>query len=199
MALLDPQVHAQMAPLLEALGETETPPVGDVEARRISGHRMMDHVAATRQPARGCRRRTASLTAADGAALDATWYRRSTGDRPGSAVLYLHGGGMIFGLEHIGAMCDLAVRGYVAASGVPMLVVDYRIRTRAPTPDSRRRLLCRAGVAGRAGDDAGCRPGPAGRDGRKRRRRAGGRCVPDGARPRWARRCPAAADLPDAR
>ena len=33
---LDPQVYAQIALLLEALGETETPPVADVEARRIT-------------------------------------------------------------------------------------------------------------------------------------------------------------------
>ena len=93
---------------------------------------MMDHVAATRQPAEGVEAEHLSLTAADGATLAATWYRRSASQQPGSAVLYLHSGGMIFGLEHIGAMCNLAVRGYVAASGVPMLVVDYRIARIAP-------------------------------------------------------------------
>ena len=41
---------------------------------------------------------------------------------------------MIFGLEHIGAMYDLAVREYVAASGVPMLVVDYRVAPEYPHP-----------------------------------------------------------------
>ncbi len=43
MALrLDPQVYAELAALVEALGETEESPVGDVEARRRGGHRMLD-------------------------------------------------------------------------------------------------------------------------------------------------------------
>lgn len=41
---------------------------------------------------------------------------------------------MIFGLEHIGRIYDLAVRDYVAASGVPMLVVDYRVAPEHPHP-----------------------------------------------------------------
>lgn len=53
---------------------------------------------------------------------------------PGSAALYLHGGGMIFGLDHIGPMYELAVRRYVAESGVPMLVVDYRVAPEHPHP-----------------------------------------------------------------
>ena len=120
--------------MAEALGETEASPLGDVEARRIGGHRMMDYVAATTAPAEGVATEQFSLPTGDGAALDATWYRRSAGERPGSAVLYIHGGGMIFGLEHIGAMCDLTVREYVAASGVPMLVVDYRVAPEFPHP-----------------------------------------------------------------
>jgi acetyl esterase/lipase len=61
------------------------------------------------------------------------WYRTAAA-QPGSAVLYLHGGGMIFGLEHLGDLYDLAVRDYVARSGVPMLVVDYRIAPEHPHP-----------------------------------------------------------------
>ncbi len=135
MALrLDPQVYTKLTKLVEALGETEASPVGDVEARRIGGHRMMDYVATTTAPAEGVATEQFSLPTGDSAALDATWYRRSAGDQPGSAVLYIHGGGMIFGLEHIGAMCDLTVREYVAASGVPMLVVDYRVAPEYPHP-----------------------------------------------------------------
>ena len=131
---LDPQVHAEIASMVEALGKSEAPAVGDVEARRTKGHRMMDYVAATTPPADGVDTEHFVLPASDGATLDATWYRRSTGEQPGSAVLFIHGGGMIFGLEHIGAMCHLAACGYVAASGVPMLVVDYRIAPEHPHP-----------------------------------------------------------------
>ncbi len=131
---IDEQVLAEMAPLFAALGDSEAAPVGDVEARRVSGHRMFDLVASWRAPTAGVDTAQHSMTAADGATLDLTWYHPSGGDAPGSAALYLHGGGMIFGLEHIGALYDLVVREYVAASGVPMLVVDYRVAPEHPHP-----------------------------------------------------------------
>ena len=135
MALrLDPQVDPLLAALVEALGEADASPVGDVEARRRGGHRMMDLVAANTTPAEGVDTERFSVTTGDGTELAATWYRRSTGDQPGSAALYIHGGGMIFGLEHVGAMCDINVRDYVAASGVPMLVIDYRTAPEHPHP-----------------------------------------------------------------
>lgn len=135
MALgIDEQVLAEMAPLLAALGEMDAPPVGDVAARRINGHRMFDFVAASRSPEAGVDTDRYAVTAADGTTLGMTWYRPSDVATPGSAALYLHGGGMIFGLEHIGALYELAVRDYVAASGVPMLVVDYRVAPEYPDP-----------------------------------------------------------------
>jgi acetyl esterase/lipase len=137
MALgIDEQVLAEMAPLLAAVGETEPPPIGDVDARRVNGHRMFDHVASSREPVSGVDTQRHTATAEDGATLELRWYQPAGIEGPGSAALYLHGGGMIFGLEHIGALYDLAVRQYVAASGVPMLVVDYRIapENRHPTP-----------------------------------------------------------------
>jgi acetyl esterase/lipase len=135
MALrLDAQVRAEMAALLRAVGEIESPPVGDVETRRLSGHRMFDYVAAHWRPAAGVEVQRHTLTAADGATLELHWYHRGAAEQPGSAALYLHGGGMIFGLEHLGSLYDVAVREYVALSGVPMLVVDYRIAPEHPHP-----------------------------------------------------------------
>ena len=135
MALrIDPQVREQMDRLTDALGETDEAPVGDVAARRISGHRMFDFIGATSAPIEGVETEGFSVTAKDGTELAATWYRRSTGEPPGSAVLYLHGGGMIFSLDHIGSMYELAARRYVAESGVPMLVVDYRVAPEHPHP-----------------------------------------------------------------
>jgi acetyl esterase/lipase len=134
MALgIDAQVLAELGPLMEAIGETEPPPVGDVETRRANGHRMFDYVASTWKPIPGVDIDRHTLTTADGATLPLGWYRPASA-QPGSAVLYLHGGGMIFGLEHLGDLYDLAVRDYVARSGVPMLVVDYRIAPEHPHP-----------------------------------------------------------------
>jgi acetyl esterase/lipase len=131
---VDPQVLAELAPLLEAIGEIESPPIGDVEARRVNGHRMFDYVAARREPAPGVEVERHSVPADDGTMLRAGWYHLPETGSPGSAALYLHGGGMIFSLEHIGEMYDVAVRDYVAASGVPMLVVDYRVAPEHPHP-----------------------------------------------------------------
>jgi acetyl esterase/lipase len=134
MALgIDAQVMAELGPLVEAIGDSPAPAVGDVETRRINGHRMFDYVASTWEPAAGVERDRYTLTTADGATLDLGWYHTQV-QQPGSAVLYLHGGGMIFGLEHLGHVYDLAVREYVAKSGVPMLVVDYRIAPEHPHP-----------------------------------------------------------------
>ncbi|OBA96968.1 alpha/beta hydrolase [Mycobacteriaceae bacterium 1482268.1] len=135
MALrLDPQVYTELAALLQALGRAEPAPAGDVEARRRGGHRMMDLVAANTAPAEGIVTETFSLPAVDGSALAATWYRTAAASQPGSAALYIHGGGMIFSLEHMGAITDLIVADYVAASGVPMLVIDYRTAPEHPHP-----------------------------------------------------------------
>jgi acetyl esterase/lipase len=134
MALgIDAQVLAELGPLLEAIGETEQPPIGDVETRRVDGHRMFDYVATTWEPAAGVEVDRHTLTTADGATVDLAWYH-TPASQPGSAVLYLHGGGMIFGLEHLGRLYDLAVREYVATSGVPMLMVDYHIAPEHPHP-----------------------------------------------------------------
>ena len=48
---------------------------------------------------------------------------------PGSAVVHLHGGGMI--LSNIG-LYDENVARYVSASGVPMLSVEYRYAPEFP-------------------------------------------------------------------
>lgn len=135
MALgIDAQVLEEMAPLMAAVGEAEAAPVGDVASRRASGHRMFDAVAAMRRPAAGIEVTRHELTTDDGAVLALAWYHRPAATQPGSAALYLHGGGMIFALEHIGPMYDLAVRDYVAASDVPMLLVDYRVAPEHPHP-----------------------------------------------------------------
>ena len=108
MALrLDPRCGPDAHGLTDALGKTDAAPVGDVETRRINGHRMFDFVGATSAPIRGRGHRQVLGDRRDGTALAATWYRRSAGRPPGSAVLYLHGGGMIFSLDHIGSMYEL--------------------------------------------------------------------------------------------
>ena len=87
---------------------------------------------------------------------------------------------MIFGLEHIGAMYDVAVRDYVANSGVPMLVVDYRVAPEHPHPTPVED--CYAALRWLADNAASARrrSRPDSGDGRQRGRRFGGGRVPDG-------------------
>jgi acetyl esterase/lipase len=160
MALgMDEQVLAELAPLMAALGEVKTAPIGDVEARRISGHRMFDLLGSKRARAVGVDTQQYALKVADGTELALTGYHPTGGPGPGSAALYLHGGGMIFGLEHVGAMYEFAVADYVATSGVPMLVVDYRIAPEHPHPtpveDCYAALVWLAENASTLGIDAG--------------------------------------------
>lgn len=69
-----------------------------------------------------------TVTPTDGSEIELRWYTRGN-DRPGSAVVYLHGGGMICGsIEYY----DPVVRQYVQWTGVPFLSVEYRLAPEFP-------------------------------------------------------------------
>ncbi len=134
MALqLDPEVAAALAALAPAT-RTEPPPVGDVATRRVTARQMFERAAGSLLPVGGIDVQRFTMRTDDGATVRLGWYRRIASDPPGSAALYLHGGGMILGLDELGTLYETAVRHYVAASGVPMLVVDYRIAPEHPHP-----------------------------------------------------------------
>ncbi|MGW6499030.1 alpha/beta hydrolase [Nonomuraea angiospora] len=70
------------------------------------------------------------VTTDDGAQITMRWYAKND-TTPGSAVLFFHGGGCLFGhIEHF----DGPVTRYVSASGVPMLSVEYRRALEHPYP-----------------------------------------------------------------
>ncbi len=68
------------------------------------------------------------VAAPAGHELALRWYRPG-GPAPGSAVVYLHGGGMVAGSVDL---YDPVVRTYVDWTGVPFLAVDYRLAPEAP-------------------------------------------------------------------
>jgi acetyl esterase/lipase len=70
-------------------------------------------------------------TTAEGGELKMSWYQDATAEPPGSAVLYLHGGAMILPPLPI---YDGMTRAYTKATGVPMLLVDYRVAPEHPHP-----------------------------------------------------------------
>ncbi|WP_167097180.1 alpha/beta hydrolase [Mycobacterium sp. DL592] len=132
MALsMDPQVLGFLQPLMEAAAQLEPPAVGDVTTRRERAVPFFEVLAAGRPPVGGVEAHRYTVTSSDGAELPLTWYVPDS-ELPGSAVLYLHGGGMIYSLAETSPAYHAGVRAYVAASGVPMLMVDYRVAPEHP-------------------------------------------------------------------
>lgn len=130
---IDPEVAAALS--VFAAPEPVAPPeVGDVATRRVNSKTLFDAVGATKERVPGVAVDEYTLSTADGAELPLRWYRPTETPASGAALLYLHGGGMILGLDDVDAVYDVVVREYVAASGVPALVVDYRVAPEHPDP-----------------------------------------------------------------
>ncbi len=131
---IDPEVLAELAPLIAAAAEREPAPVGDVATRRANTRELFERLALTQPAADGVQLQEFTLDADDGAALRCSWYRPAEVDPTGGAVLYLHGGGMICGMGELGVLYDGLARLYVAESQVPLLLVDYRTAPEFPHP-----------------------------------------------------------------
>ncbi len=131
---IDPEVHAHIQPVLALNANLEPPAVGDVHSRRMRSAPFFQRVAAEGPPANGVTVKHYNLTTSDGVDLPLAWYTPMDTELPGSAVLYLHGGGMILSLVQTVPMYDWVVRRYVAAAGVPILMVDYRVAPEHPHP-----------------------------------------------------------------
>ncbi|MFI6023675.1 alpha/beta hydrolase [Streptomyces sp. NPDC051287] len=131
MALgLDPEIAQALAPMAGAMADATPPAVGDIAARRAMWEPAIG-AAGTAQPIPDdVKTSEHHTTAGDGARITMRWYTKD-GPAPGPAVLFLHGGGYIFG--HIG-LFDGPVSRYVSASGVPMLSVEYRSAPEHPFP-----------------------------------------------------------------
>jgi acetyl esterase/lipase len=110
------------------------PAVGDVITRRTNTAAMFTALASSMEVPPDVEVRRHNLTAADGQVLPLTWYQPIGERTAGAAMLYLHGGGMIASLEQTAPVYDIAVRQYVSRSGVPALVVDYRVAPEHPHP-----------------------------------------------------------------
>ena len=129
---LDAEVAATLQAIAAASGPASpSPAVGDVAGRRLSLNAMLEQFNNVAQSiAADVEITEQTVPASDGQALRARWYRPATSDSS-AAVLYLHGGGMILGSVPI---FDGPVSRYVAATGVPMLSLEYRLACELPHP-----------------------------------------------------------------
>jgi len=100
------------------------PPANDVQALRDRINYQYTEMGRLAPPAPdGVNREDVSLPVGDNVTLEARWYTKGDA-RPGSAVVYSHGGGQVAGtLDHY----DRRMRVYVAETSVPMLSVGYRV------------------------------------------------------------------------
>ncbi|PZF13186.1 alpha/beta hydrolase fold domain-containing protein [Curtobacterium sp. MCLR17_034] len=115
------QAIAQLPPEFMNMAE---PPANDVHALREVINFQYTEMGKLAPPAPdGVHREDVSIPVGDGVTLEARWYTQ--GDvRPGSAVVYGHGGGQVAGtLDHY----DRRMRVYVTETSVPILSVGYRV------------------------------------------------------------------------
>jgi len=126
---LDPEVAAALAPILEASHGVEPPARGDVLSRRARKEALQAVIAVQPTP-HDVTTIDYFAVAPDGEEILLRWYQKG-GSSPGSAVLYMHGGGMI---RSNVALYDGAVSRYVSATGVPFLSVEFRYAPEFPHP-----------------------------------------------------------------
>src|SRR6187549_1387990 len=93
---MDPEVAEALAPLAAASADRTPPPVGDVAPRRAGLDAMFAQVGAMQPRPSDVDTRDVQATTRDGAEILLRWYN-VRGAAPGSAVLFLHAGGMISG------------------------------------------------------------------------------------------------------
>ena len=126
-------IDPELLDVLSGSGATGKPgpPVGDVDSRRKNLSEGFAALAASRDSVPGVDRTDLSTITNDGSNLKLSWYQHATIEPPGSAVLYFHGGGFIVSLLPV---YDGIMRAYTKATGVPMLLVDYRVAPEHPYP-----------------------------------------------------------------
>jgi acetyl esterase/lipase len=125
---LDPQVAAATEPLTALADGLARPAVGDVATRRLMMEAGQEFMESKRVMPADVTLTDYEASTEDGTAVAVRWYAKE-GANPGSAVVYLHGGGMM--LSNIG-LYDGTVARYVSASGVPFLSVEYRYAPEYP-------------------------------------------------------------------
>lgn len=127
------KLDAQIASSLEAM-QIDQPlvqvPRGDWRKLRESADAVYAGASAANPVPNNVTISLRETVAADGRRVSMRWYERS-GSFPGSAVVYVHGGGLISGSAE---NYDWVVARYVSCTGVPMLSVDYALAPEYPYP-----------------------------------------------------------------
>ncbi|BBY86941.1 alpha/beta hydrolase [Mycolicibacterium tokaiense] len=126
---LHPDITAALASQVDPPADLPAPPArGDWRTLRNLTNMAIEVDFANAAPAPDVTYERHSVLTRDDASLELRWYTKA-GSSPGSALVYVHGGGMICGsLENY----DPVVRQYVQWTGVPFLAVEYRLAPEHP-------------------------------------------------------------------
>jgi acetyl esterase/lipase len=127
---MNAEIADALAALFADVGDAPLPVAGDVESRRTGVEALQAAVHGQLPESPDVTITDYETTTPDGASMLLRWYAKD-GSAPGSAVLYLHGGGMI--LSNV-AIYDRVVARYVSSTGVPFLSVEYRYAPEHPAP-----------------------------------------------------------------
>lgn len=92
----------------------------------------------------------------EGAALNASVFRSPAQDAPGPGILYLHGGGMVFGNRFGGVGAYLP---YIASHGAVVITIDYRLAPEHPDPAPVEDCFASARWIAQHADELGIDPG----------------------------------------
>lgn len=136
---MDSEVASALSVLAAQMGAAPAPKRGDWKALRDRGNAMHALWASASPPYPDVETKSFFTQVNDGAKIELRWYEKA-GSKPGSAVVYAHGGGMI--LSDVDKY-DSVVSDYVATTGVPFLSVNYRL-----APESHGRMLAEDTFAG---------------------------------------------------
>jgi acetyl esterase/lipase len=127
----DPEIKVAITELAK-LGPPPAIERGDWKSVRDSGNAGWKIWANAAPVYPDVQRKTFFTKTLDGVSMELRWYTRD-GSKPGSAIVYAHGGGMILGSLDV---YDFVVSEYVSKTGVPFLAVDYRL-----VPESKGTML----------------------------------------------------------
>ncbi|WPG98816.1 alpha/beta hydrolase domain-containing protein [Acrodontium crateriforme] len=129
---LNPDIASGLATMLGGQPLPPKPPAGDVITRRQNVEGMWGGLMAGFPDINDVETQDFHVKASDGHEILLRWFAKK-GSSPGSAILYIHGGGMIsLSVDHF----DKIIQTHVSNSGVPFLAVDYRLapEVRYPVP-----------------------------------------------------------------
>ena len=130
---LDPELAPALAALAAQAAGATPPARGDWQAVRTAASAGLAQLASITPPSSGVTTTSFSTVTSDGRdEIELRWYTPANA-KPGPAVVYTHGGGMLGGSVDL---YDELVSWYAAESTVPFLSVELRLAPEATSPTS---------------------------------------------------------------